>query len=691
MSQPVWTLSVDLQTKTATFTSGLADAAKGARSSFNDIKSGAQDMGRETSYSMMEARHSVMMLGEEFGVRLPRALSTFIASLGPIGPALEAAFPFLAIATAATLLLEHIGKMHESAAKTAEAWRKVADVGAEAFEVMHDRLIQAEIKADELAGDHLGALEKKLELIDHQTMKEVIGELDKMAAAADTAFKGLEHGWFMRMLMGHADVGPAKQQLEEFITEIDKLKQGGGKPADVQALIGGNISTVKTEMDGIWNRLEEAKNNLANMGDDKEFAGMRAESEKTAKLAQEEWTFKQKELDILTQMQRVSGEGVKVANLDKQNDRTEESKREQAEQERISEIQMRGLAEYIKRNAEAQRKVKELRSHEAEDEEHLAELMRHADEAYFRWNADAKKERAKLAEEAGRETAAHELAMATLRAAAKREGDEMLLAQGKITARELLQADKEAEQQEYQAKRQALSQELNALNQSSNDYMNRKMALYNKLEELETQHQNKMQQLEDQSTKRQLATLSSFVNRMEGQFNQGFAQVITGRQTFGRMMEQLAAQEVEAGLRFALMSVESLATAQGRKRFGDARTAAADAYASAGNPIAGAVEAAVAFSSVMALERGGIVPGVEMGDVVPARLTPGETVIPKQMTERLNRAAGDSDNNQPRINFHHSPTYHVHAIDGASVRGMLDKHKEEFSRHFHSEVRKLNR
>src|SRR5436305_12664625 len=113
MAQPVWVLSVDLQTKTATFTSGLADAAKGARGSFSDIKSGAQEMGRDTRVSMTEARHGVMLLGEEFGVHLPRALTSFIASLGPIGAAMEAAFPFLAILVGATLLLEHLHKIKE--------------------------------------------------------------------------------------------------------------------------------------------------------------------------------------------------------------------------------------------------------------------------------------------------------------------------------------------------------------------------------------------------------------------------------------------------------------------------------------------------------------------------------------------------------------------------------------------------
>src|SRR3984885_1947548 len=125
MSNTVWSLDVNLSTKTATFSSGLADAARNARSSFSEIKAGAADMGGSTSGSMGEARHGVMLLGEEFGVHLPRGLTTFIASLGPVGAAMEAAFPFLAIILGATLLIEHLNKVDEAGKKLAEDQAKV--------------------------------------------------------------------------------------------------------------------------------------------------------------------------------------------------------------------------------------------------------------------------------------------------------------------------------------------------------------------------------------------------------------------------------------------------------------------------------------------------------------------------------------------------------------------------------------
>jgi hypothetical protein len=68
MAQPVWVLSVDLQTKTATFQSGMADAARSARGAFTDIKSGSEGMSRSVGGNMFASRHAVMALSEAFGV-----------------------------------------------------------------------------------------------------------------------------------------------------------------------------------------------------------------------------------------------------------------------------------------------------------------------------------------------------------------------------------------------------------------------------------------------------------------------------------------------------------------------------------------------------------------------------------------------------------------------------------------------
>ena len=66
MAQPVWVLSVDLQTRTATFQSGMADAAKSARGAFSDIKSGSSEMSGHVGGNMFATRHAVMAVSEAY-------------------------------------------------------------------------------------------------------------------------------------------------------------------------------------------------------------------------------------------------------------------------------------------------------------------------------------------------------------------------------------------------------------------------------------------------------------------------------------------------------------------------------------------------------------------------------------------------------------------------------------------------
>ena len=241
--QPVWVLSVDLQTKTATFQSGLGDAARSARGAFNEIKGGSGDMGRAVSGNMMEARHGVMLLGEEFGVHLPRALTSFIASIGPIGAAMEAAFPFLAIAVGATLLLEHINKMHEAGEKLTEDQLRFGTAANNAFNSLDEKISQAKIKADELRGDHLGALALQLDAIDKQSMGELVRSFEEVAKAADVVMKELKGSWYT---FGIGSDG-AQHALDEFKNKYENLlslRTEAGKQ-EANNLLTGTLKTAR--------------------------------------------------------------------------------------------------------------------------------------------------------------------------------------------------------------------------------------------------------------------------------------------------------------------------------------------------------------------------------------------------------------------------------------------------------------
>jgi hypothetical protein len=243
MAAPVWVLSVDLQAKTATFQSGLADAAKAARGSFNDIGGGASGMGRSVGYSMGEARHSVMLLGEEFGVHLPRALATFIAGLGPIGAALEAAFPFLAVIVGATLLIEHLQKLREAGVKLTDDQVRFGTAVNNAFNALDEKLIQARIKSDELRNDHLGALRLQLELIDKQSMAELVHGFEEVAKIADEVMKDIQGHWYT-FGIGSDD---AKHALDDFKTKYENLLSKGTDAGNDEAhnLLAGTLKTAQ--------------------------------------------------------------------------------------------------------------------------------------------------------------------------------------------------------------------------------------------------------------------------------------------------------------------------------------------------------------------------------------------------------------------------------------------------------------
>jgi hypothetical protein len=243
MAAPVWILSVDLQAKTATFQTGMSDAARSARGAFDDIGSGAEGMGRRMGRGMTEARHSVMMLGEEFGIHIPRALAGFIASLGPIGAALEAAFPFLAIIAGATILLEHLQKMREAGEKLTADQVRFGTACQEAFNQLDQRLMQSQIRADELRNDHLGALKLQLELIDKQSMEELVHSFEQVQKTADTVMKDLEGRWYK---FGIGSDG-AKAALDDFKAKYDNLLSqhtDQGKQ-DASNLLAGTLKTAQ--------------------------------------------------------------------------------------------------------------------------------------------------------------------------------------------------------------------------------------------------------------------------------------------------------------------------------------------------------------------------------------------------------------------------------------------------------------
>src|SRR5579864_2911637 len=713
----VWVLSVNLETKSATFVSGLGDAAKAARGSFNDIKGGAAEMGRSTSTNMMEARHGVMLLGEEFGIHLPRALTSFIASLGPIGAAMSAAFPFLAIIVGATLLYEHLQKIKQAGEQLTESQVNFGTTVATVLGSLNDKLLQAGIRFDELNGNHLAALEKQLQLIDHQTMTDLVQEFSKIAKAADEVFKSIDDSSFLAKHFGAGAEG-AKHALQDFKTQYDNLL-AQGKEDEAKGLLSGTLDRAKQVL-----ALQEQANKSQH-----EKTSSPATFEAIRKLQKEgikdtdEAVAAQRELvdtlqaqvnvqtslNALKKLEQSNAQQSTAHTMDEESDKLarqamadakkeqerQDRDEEQARQEAINRIQE---AERLKIAATEQGSAARLAAIDAaikdENAKGLQEtgfyrdlLKQRVDTA--RQMADEEK---RIRAEAGREAANHEEKMDELSLDARRTAAEVRRSAMMNSEQQRIADESRFADEDYRIKALGLSQQIAALDKSDKEYENKLKALQDREIELAQQHENQLTQIKAKAEEARNTRILSAEQHFNDTIAKNLSDTLLRHQTFGRMMTSIGSEIASGMLQNAIKSI----LADDMTKEHDAAAAARKAFLAGmhfpfpANLVMGPTLAAAAFASVMAFQGGGLVPGVGIGDIVPAKLEPGETVIPKKMTEQLQRAS-DGGDSKPHVTIHHSPTYHVQTIDGDGIRQTLNKHKEEFSRHVHAELRRMNR
>jgi len=272
MAAPVWTLSVDLQTKTASFTTGMAEAARVARSSFSQIRNDAKEGGAETSKSFINAQQALGVLTNSLRGDAENALADIIRELSHTG-AVMAALPFAAVGGG---LLLAINLAVEAAAKLRE-WREEQEkitteqtrfgtALRESFNGLDEKILQAEERTDELTNNHLGALKKQLELIDHQSMSELIQQIEAIAKAAEPVFKALEGHWYT---MGIGSAG-ASHALEQFKTTYESL-QSQGKEKEAGDLLAGTLASAEKVL-AAQKAMNGSRGDMGALGRDVDYA-----------------------------------------------------------------------------------------------------------------------------------------------------------------------------------------------------------------------------------------------------------------------------------------------------------------------------------------------------------------------------------------------------------------------------------
>ncbi len=718
MAQPVWLLSVDLQTRTATFQTGLADAARSARSAFNDIKGGASEMGGRASYSMMEARHSVMMLGEEFGVHLPRSLTMFLAGLGPIGPALEAAFPFLAIATMAGLLMEHLNKLHEAGEKLSTDQMNFQTAANNALNALNEKFIQAEIRADDLSGNHLSALRHQLELIDHQSLSELQHAFLELAKAAEPVMKDLEGHWYT---FGEGSDG-AKHALDDFRTHY-ALLLSQGKGDEASGLLHGTLEQAKQTL-AMMDQLKASRGGDGKQGNYQAYEQANTYLEKMGVLSKITGDYTQTtydaQMNLVSALQdQVSAEGriADIKKLEQQNAVTKEHKDTQKDgasaAKQRAEFNARIDREYLENfKRDQQALIDATRSGTQERLDALQTALSQTAELYGKDNATYRQYAAEYTREY------NDMADKTLAAIGKElDEEDKLRAEGvrqqiaadtraqeerqrHIAAMMRIQAPKRggpdaddqraALDQEYAEKRAMLERELQDTQKMGRERVLEEQRIRQQMLEVDQEYQDRKAELAEDEKQKEKAAAMEVTNS----FAQSMLQVAEGHQQMARVAEEAFQSIIAHSLEAALMQVAGQETVT----LANAKAAASGAMSAVAKiPVVGPALAPIAgaavFAAALAFEKGGEVPGVGRGDIVPAMLTPGEGIVPGGVMDGLRSVArnGGFQGQGHTTVVHVQPTYHVNTIDGDGMREALEKHSDQLHQHFENTLRKMNR
>lgn len=180
-------------------------------------------------------------------------MRSFVAELPGVGAALSAAFAATAVLFIIEALAQGVEKLQawaEQAHKIALGWDEFNTAVLTSFDGLDQKLLEAGIKMDELRGDHVAALKKEIELIDHVSLSELEHEFTLLAKAADAMLAHLTTSWYE---LSSGSKG-AQNALEDFKAEYDLLL-AQGKDKEASDLLAGTLKSATAVLD----KLNEAK------------------------------------------------------------------------------------------------------------------------------------------------------------------------------------------------------------------------------------------------------------------------------------------------------------------------------------------------------------------------------------------------------------------------------------------------
>jgi hypothetical protein len=220
MANVLGSIQINITAGTATFVSDLEKANAVAKRLSAEMK---QSMQRD----IKESNASLALFGEEFGVRLPRHVRTFVSSLPGVSSAMSAAFGGLAVFAIGATLFEAGKKAYElakafdasgeAAKKNSDVWRGL-QLDQQRTNTQID-LTNAKLEAEIAKLEHKPANGLKVTLLEAQAAAEALySSLRKVTEEEIKALKDQDAGWVKRIITGEQ----SNKDVQELLKDYDR-------------------------------------------------------------------------------------------------------------------------------------------------------------------------------------------------------------------------------------------------------------------------------------------------------------------------------------------------------------------------------------------------------------------------------------------------------------------------------------
>ena len=242
MSEVAGEVKIILAADAASYSAALDKAQR----QLSQLKGKVGETGAATRKEFSEARGTVMVLGEEIGVHLPRHVQRFIAELPGVAGAMSAAFSGVAVVAigvaiyeAGEKVVEFIHKNEEAARKNAEAWRSVSTplrLSTEQLQLANDKLSNAIAKVEHKPENKLKeALDEAIVSADELAQK-LDTDIAKIAETLKAQQQSGVFGFLMRVSGNAGDTSGVSMQARGFQEQLRGVNDNGNlSPADKMA------------------------------------------------------------------------------------------------------------------------------------------------------------------------------------------------------------------------------------------------------------------------------------------------------------------------------------------------------------------------------------------------------------------------------------------------------------------------